>query len=80
MRDGEDLTPDIPHVQVHLPFLVAEDPQTSDLLGEPTGLRLAVPKGDTNEEQQTLPYLGDPLTSDSYGGVLYPLEDYPHSS
>jgi hypothetical protein len=27
-----------------------------------------------------LPYLGDPLTSDSYGGVLYPLEDYPHSS
>src|SRR3712207_7802944 len=54
LRDGEDLTPYVLHAQVHLPVLIAEDPQARDLLGEPVRLCLPISPGDADEEEQAL--------------------------
>ena len=80
LGDGEDLTSDLSHAQVHLPGFVAYNPQTRDLVGEPVGLGLPVALSDPDEQQEAGTYLGDPLVTDRNIGLLYPLEDYPHGA
>jgi len=78
LRDREDLTPYVPHAQVHLPVLITEDPQARDLLGEPVRLGLPVSPFDADEEQQARTYAGDLRAFDRDGGVLDALEYYAH--
>src|SRR5918995_3888759 len=79
LRDGEDLTPDILHAQVHLSLFVVEDPQACQLLREPVRLGLPVAHGDPDEEQEAGSHLGDYLVFNRDGGALDPLEDYSQS-
>jgi hypothetical protein len=76
LRDGEDLASGIPDVQIHFPFVVSEDAQARDLLGEPVGLGFTVSPGYADEEQEAGTYAGDLLAAHGDGGVLYALEDY----
>ena len=76
LRDREDRASGIRDAAVHLPLVVAHDPQTRNLRRQPVRLCLAVSLSNADEEQEARAYGGDRLSFDRDRGALDPLEYY----
>ena len=74
-NDGGDL---LPHVEVHHPLLVVENPQTDQLARQILHIFVRVLHAHADQHQQALPDPGQLDAADADGSVLHTLNQQSH--
>lgn len=80
LTDDEDFTIDVADVEIHLPGLISEHPQTNDLVDGGPDLAIPVSGLDPYEEAEPSPDLGHQITLDRDRGPGDSLQHHSHKA